>query len=113
MATDCAPLSADYPEMENGSHRSPPLSARSLGSCLNCFGWIKETMPNPISRRQAAKMLGVSEASVRRAVRENRITPLPDGRLDADKCVGNGAAVPSQLGVGCVTATGMRVRQRR
>lgn len=29
MATDCAPLSADDPEMENGSHRSPPLSARS------------------------------------------------------------------------------------
>src|SRR6516225_22660 len=29
MATDCAPLSADYPEMENGSHRSPPLSCGS------------------------------------------------------------------------------------
>lgn len=41
-------------------------------------------MPEGVSQRELAKILGVSEGAVRKAIKAKRISVLPDGRLDAD-----------------------------
>lgn len=43
---------------------------------------MRTSSPGPVSRRQFAKMLGVTESAVRSAIKDNRINVLPDGQID-------------------------------
>ena len=41
-------------------------------------------MPEGVSQRQFAKMIGVSETAVRNALKAKRIEHLPDGSIDPE-----------------------------